>query len=551
MKKLLLFYFSMILIPFVYSQQVPRDQVLLEIGTGTWCYYCPGAALGADDLISNGYDVAVIENHGPIGSDPYATNASVARNSYYGLTGYPTAWFDGGIPVIGGDHTSSLFSSYLPKYNYRKGVESSFTLSMNGFNEGSDYTVIVSTERVASYNGDNLVLHLVLTESDITYSWQGLSDLNFVNRLMVPDQYGTPLDFSSADVVSNELSFTLDPTWVADHCELIAYIQDNDNKEVLQTTKVALNDLMPAYFYNASCMNLGMVPVMNCSGEVSPMVAIQNDGANDLTSLEINYRVNDEMLNTYNWSGNLAFGEMEYVDLPTVSFEMMPDNNLTVYTTMPDGNPDEDPMNDTTYTAFENAAEVIPAVYLFLKLDDYPEETSYELKNSAGTVVYSGGSFTVAGEFVKDTFNLTMDDCYTFYIYDAAGNGLEDGAYYSLRQSNFTMFYENYEFAGAEELVQFSVDMVSVGENQAASAFNVFPNPATDKAYIEFNLDQSINAEIKVYDMIGKVVFNTESQQYPAGRNVVTLDATDLNSGVYFVAVKLGDQTLTKKISIR
>jgi len=422
---------------------------------------------------------------------------------------------------------------------------------LNGSNDGLDYTVVVTMENVEPYSGNNLVLQFTVIESHIPHNWYGLSEVNHVNRYMAPDQNGTALDFSGSTTQSVMLEFSLNPSWVPENCEFVAFIQDNNTKEVLQGTIVAADDLMPLYYNDAGCVAMSSVPVTNCSEAVAPTVTISNGGADNLTSVDINYKVNEEAVNTYNWIGDLGYGETAEVTLPAVAFEPADSYDLMVYTSNPNGNPDEDPMNDTTYTAFENAAEVIPAVYLFLKLDDYPEETSYELKNSAGTVVYSGGSFTVAGEFVKDTFNLTMDDCYTFYIYDAAGNGLEDGAYYSLRQSNFTMFYENYEFAGAEELVQFSVDMVSVGENQAASAFNVFPNPATDKAYIEFNLDQSINAEIKVYDMIGKVVFNTESQQYPAGRNVVTLDATDLNSGVYFVAVKLGDQTLTKKISIR
>ena len=45
------------------AQIVPRDKVILEIGTGTWCTYCPGAAMGADDLLEQGYPVGVVENH--------------------------------------------------------------------------------------------------------------------------------------------------------------------------------------------------------------------------------------------------------------------------------------------------------------------------------------------------------------------------------------------------------------------------------------------------------------------------------------------------------
>ncbi len=63
MKKLILFgvllscYFS------VQAQDVPREMVILEITTSTKCTYCPGAAMGAEDLLANGKFVAVIEHH--------------------------------------------------------------------------------------------------------------------------------------------------------------------------------------------------------------------------------------------------------------------------------------------------------------------------------------------------------------------------------------------------------------------------------------------------------------------------------------------------------
>ena len=52
---------------------------------GTWCPYCPGAAMGADDLIANGYNVAVVEYHN---GDSYTNTASDARNNYYRITSY-------------------------------------------------------------------------------------------------------------------------------------------------------------------------------------------------------------------------------------------------------------------------------------------------------------------------------------------------------------------------------------------------------------------------------------------------------------------------------
>ena len=220
-----------------------RDMVLLEIGTGTWCQYCPGAAMGADDLIDNGQSVAVIENHN---GDSFTYAASDARNNYYGITGYPTAVFDGQLKFIGGSNTQSMYSNYLPIYNSRVPINSAYSLSIFGDHSGSDYNITVRVHKVATtppYN--NIVLQFALTESDILFNWQGQTHLNFVSRVMSPDANGTPLDFGSGDIQDIHLTFTMGSGWVSDNCELVAFIQNNDDKEILQGTKLDLNALAP------------------------------------------------------------------------------------------------------------------------------------------------------------------------------------------------------------------------------------------------------------------------------------------------------------------
>lgn len=44
-----------------FARQAPRQLVVPEIGTGTWCRYCQGAVMGAYELVGNGHGVAVIE----------------------------------------------------------------------------------------------------------------------------------------------------------------------------------------------------------------------------------------------------------------------------------------------------------------------------------------------------------------------------------------------------------------------------------------------------------------------------------------------------------
>lgn len=253
MKKTLLFLLAITLSSFVVGQQVSRQMVIMEVGTGTWCQYCPGAALGADDLVENGQQVAVVENHN---GDSYANQYSNSRNSYYAITGYPTAIFDGLLKHSGGHHTNSLYSTYLPKYNQRMAVLSDYTLSMVITNtSGNSYQadVTIKKENTAT-TATSFKLHFAITQSHISQNWQGQTHLNFVNRKMVPDQNGTAIDMTGIDEKTVTLTFDMDANWVFEDCEFVSFIQAS-NKEVLQGIKRGAVDLTVGFDVDTTIVN--------------------------------------------------------------------------------------------------------------------------------------------------------------------------------------------------------------------------------------------------------------------------------------------------------
>ncbi|MCX6244335.1 MAG: Omp28-related outer membrane protein [Bacteroidetes bacterium] len=205
--------------------QVPRTMVAVEDGTGTWCQYCPGAAMGCDDLLSHGCFVAVIANHN---GDSYANNYSNNRNSMWGITGYPTVTFDGNLALVGGNHTTSLYTSYLPKYNQSIAITSPVTLSWEISNTGLNYTVVVTLEKVGTITSVSNKLFFFVTQSNIMQNWQGQTHLEHVNRLMVPDENGTTVDFTSGTTQTVTLNFTMDAAWPLADCEFICFLQNKD-----------------------------------------------------------------------------------------------------------------------------------------------------------------------------------------------------------------------------------------------------------------------------------------------------------------------------------
>jgi len=212
-------------ISFTKAQNVPREMVSVEDATGTWCTYCPGAAMGCDDLLSNGKYVAVIANHN---GDPFANAYSNARNTMYGVSAYPSVGFDATRGFVGGSHTQSMYNNYLPIYTQLIAVTSPVTISMEVSNDGLSYTVIVTLTKVGDITSVNNVLYFFVTQSNITYNWQGQTHLEHVNRLMVPSQNGTPVDFSSGDIQTVTLNFDMNSDWPIEDCEFITFLQNKD-----------------------------------------------------------------------------------------------------------------------------------------------------------------------------------------------------------------------------------------------------------------------------------------------------------------------------------
>ncbi len=237
---------------------LPRNMVVVEVATGTWCQYCPGAAMACHDLLQNGDPVAIVKNHN---GDTYANVYSNARNSWYGVTGYPTAYFDGVLSHVGGDSGSSIYATYLPLVNQRMAIASHYTINAVGSTAGSQYTVQVVVAKPEADANTNVKLQAVLTESDIPQAWFNQTTVENVNRLMIPDQNGTAISLNPGQETTVELNFTLNAGWVPDNCELVLFLQNMTSKEILQANKYSLNNLTGGYPASLTSYDFPFLPI--------------------------------------------------------------------------------------------------------------------------------------------------------------------------------------------------------------------------------------------------------------------------------------------------
>jgi subtilisin family serine protease len=156
-----------------------------------------------------------------------------------------------------------------------------------------------------------------------------------------------------------------------------------------------------------------------CATTVSPQVVLNNYGANTLSSVTINYDVDGGSNNTYNWTGSLASASSTTVTLPSVSFSGG-SHTFNASTSNPNGNSDTNPSNDDANSSFYAGSN---GLTLTIVLDNYPGETTWDLRDGGGNVVASGGPYSGAGSTVVENM-CVPDGCYDFTIYDSYGDGI-------------------------------------------------------------------------------------------------------------------------------
>ncbi len=101
--------------------------------------------------------------------------------------------------------------------------------------------------------------------------------------------------------------------------------------------------------------------------------------------------------------------------------------------------------------------------------------------------------------------------------------------------------------------IQDRVTDVTDGTTALPSTFTVaqnFPNPFNPSTSIPFYLPASSDVEFEVVDILGRSVLNLNSQRYSAGTHVITVDGSQLPSGVYFYRLESLFGSQTRKMTL-
>ncbi len=490
------------------------------------------------------------------GTDPmYHHNPTdnTARRNYYNVNSVPQA-------VINGNHFQGAPNGVnQTMLQTVAAVTSPFRIQMQHyFNDAMDSVFVNMLIKADAPVSGTLVAHIAVIEKHIQFATPpGTNgETNFYNimKALLPTRNGTSLpNFQGTEYVLIQAAWKLANVYNIDQIAAVGFIQNNDNKHVHQAANSSTDPIVPFFENDATIAKVLNYTKMNCSGSTSPRVVLTNHGSNQLTSAHIVASINGIELYSESWSGNLGFLEKEVIDLGEFTFNVEATNQLVVEITSTNGGDDDYPENTIKTAAINAAVNTSGNVTLFLLLDSKPEETTWELVNTAtGEVVQSGGPYSSPGA-VQVPLQVSDNNCYEFVIYDSGGDGICCGhgtGYYGVLHGNNQPMFTGSNF-GYIERNQFGYGLVGLEEVRFENAFHLSPNPVVDQAFAHISLEKTSNVEVGLYDVTGRKINAVDYGILSAGSHQLADWFVAVPKGIYIVKVQAGAQTFTQKLVVQ
>ncbi len=295
------------------------------------------------------------------GTDPMNAQTQTwvgPRVTYYSVSGVPWGALDG-TAFAGPNYSGALANLDQAELDARYAVSSPFILNVSHFfNPTIDsifIQVLITTPNTFSNTSAQFKLQVAMIEKEICFNSppgsNGEKNFHNVVRRMYPDANGS--NVQNTWMADDTLIFNFAepvPNYIYDKSQIavVAFIQNNTTKEVFQAGISNPIDYM-------MITNISGLDQITCGTSINPIVTLKNKGANNITSAVINYQINNNPVQTTNWSGNLALGASTNENIPTITGLTSGTHTLKVWVT---------DVNNNGNTTVGNCGKVSTSFYI-------------------------------------------------------------------------------------------------------------------------------------------------------------------------------------------
>lgn len=193
--------------------------------------------------------------------------------------------------------------------------------------------------------------------------------------------------------------------------------------------------------------------------------------------------------------------------------------------------------------------------------DNYPEETSWELRNSSNVIVASGGTYgTQADGSSLSVSTCQPTGCYTFIMKDTYGDGMCCGygnGSYTVTSNGVTLASGGSFATSQSTSICLPAGSGLIAQTPATAetvqhqlkAFELYPNPTTGILNVAYESNQKGNASLTILDLTGRTVRQI-SLDAEKGMNKHRLELASLPQGAYLLRVRTEGNQITREFVV-
>jgi hypothetical protein len=325
---------------------------------------------------------------------------------------------------------------------------------------------------------------------------------------------------------------------------------------------------------NAAIINVQGLPAEFCSQlPYSISIDLLNLGEANITHAEVALLENDQLLSTVSWSGNIPHGEQANIAFPPLTFDT---GDIVIRIDSVNGSTDAYTYQNEWIIDLPHYVSEDHAIVMEMKLDPWAYENYWQLTNSSGDVLYSGGNTNVGpngggllnafssdpgayapGALVEVELQLPdAHDCYSFLLVDSHGNGLYTGSHitFSEKETGRQIYSKayNYYIPFDEEEVLIEVDpaIVSIQPISSPKELMVYPNPVDGVLHVRFEAEHTLPFTVSVFNSMGAPILSLPKLIFSPGVVNYNINLTDQSAGVYTLHVVSGNEFWTRKVVV-
>ena len=383
--------------------------------------------------------------------------------------------------------------------------------------------------------------------------------------------YGCPkivnCDANGNEMVENYMDYTDDACmniFTQNQKDRILTVMNNSprRKELKTSTKY---DAIPLFAVDAEIILEASCSVNICgvaANQTTQLITIYNRGTTTLTSATLNYKINNGENIPYNWTGSLATNSSTSFG---VVINSKSNGTLNISIGNVNGVTDQRISNNTASGTFIIPSTPVNSTFNTIKFtlqqDFFGSETTWNLKDGAGTILYSGGPYkdTYAGDnklsvlpaVITENWTLDIEQCYTFTINDSAGDGICCGSglgdpgngYYNIKSSDESIVVKSGASFTSKENTLFTTKTIATVNFEASKDIYFYPNPTNETLNMRISNGFGFPNSYIIYNSLGQIVIQKEISKEAD----LTINTSALSSGVYFISVTKDDQTKMAK----